>query len=435
MSDLIKGDARSAHRHAPGARANIVAAGVTALFALVAGCGPAYMMATPGIEAAPRPASTGGLIVASATNTTVRPAEVEPTEARIAGLRVPTGFAISVFARDLEQPRVIVAAPNGGVYVTEREPGRVTFLRDSNGDGRADIRRVVATGLRDELRGVHGLAIHQNRLYMVTETELYSAPIQADGSLGERRRITGDIPAGGQHPNRTIAFSPDGQLYLSIGSTCNACREPKEEHATMLRVNTENGEKQIVARGLRNTIGFAWHPASGQLWGLDHNSDGRGDNWPPEELNRILPERHYGWPWCGGDRQVDWQVPEDPDQPRQQFCQGTEAPALTYTAHAAPMQLVFYTGNAFPADYRNDAFVTMRGSWNRNPPAGYEVVRIRFDAQGNPLRIEPFANGWLVDAGRGQMGRLMGLTQAADGSLLVGDDHNGIIYRIAWRGN
>jgi glucose/arabinose dehydrogenase len=392
---------------------------------------------TPGGVAMPTiPAGEDGLIAVRADNPTVRPEERQPTPARIAQLRAPAGFRVGVFAEGLEQPRVLRVAPNGDVYVAEREAGRVTLLRDTDGDGIADVRRVVASGLGEGLSGVHGLALRDGRLYMVTVRELFSAPIRSDGTLGEPERHIDDLPDGGQHPNRTIEFGPDGALYLSVGSTCNACPEPNPEHATLLRVDTNGWEREIVARGLRNTLAFGWHPTSGILYGLDHNSDGRGNDWPPEELNRIVADRHYGWPYCGGDRRVDWQVPsfaEDAED-RRTFCAGTEPPVLTYVAHAAPMQMAFGRGTAFPAEYRGDAFATMRGSWNRDPPVGYEVVRIRFDAEGRPTAMEPFVGGWLIEEGRAHFGRLMGLDVAADGSLLVGDDHHGVIYRIGYDG-
>jgi glucose/arabinose dehydrogenase len=406
------------------------AAAITAAtLIMVAGCASA---ASDGGFATPRTTSApGGFIAVTAENPTVRPERRDVTAERIAQLRLPPGFRIGIFAEDLAEPRVIRSAPNGDVYVAEREEGRVRLLRDTNGDGIADVSRIVSTGLREDLRGVHGLALSDGRLYMVTETELLSAPIRANGDLGETTVHIDDIPAGGQHPNRTIEFGPDGALYLSIGSTCNACVEPMDEHATMLRVNTRTWEREIFAEGLRNTIGFGWHPVSGRLYGLDHNSDGRGNDWPPEELNHIQEGRHYGWPFCGGDRRVDWQLPADPDgENRETFCARTEPPVLVYQGHAAPMQMVYYTGNQFPAEYRNDAFATMRGSWNRNPPVGYEIVRIRFDESGTPAAIESFVGGWLIDGGRAHFGRLMGLTQAADGSLLVSDDTNGVIYRI-----
>jgi glucose/arabinose dehydrogenase len=374
-----------------------------------------------------------GLVAVDAPNATVRPERRDVTPERLQQLHLPPGFRITIFAEGLEQPRVIRAAPGGAVFVAERKAGRVRLLRDTDGDGRADVSRVVGTGLGSGLQGVHGLAVRDGRLYIATETRVLSAPIEAEGGLGVVRVHVDDVPAGGQHPNRTLEFGPDGALYLSVGSTCNACREPIDEHATLLRVDPHTWQREVFARGLRNTIAFGWHPVSGRLYGLDHNSDGRGHDWPPEELNHIRAGRHYGWPHCGGDREIDWQVPADPeDASREEFCRNTEAPVLTYQGHAAPMQLVYYTGTQFPAEYRHDAFATMRGSWNRNPPVGYEVVRIRFDAAGTPVGIEPFARGWLIEEGRAHFGRLMGLAQAADGSLLVGDDTNGVIYRIAY---
>jgi glucose/arabinose dehydrogenase len=379
------------------------------------------------------PKDAEGFIAVDAVSATVRPAKREFSEERMRQLRVPQGFTVGVFAQDLENPRSIEVAPNGDVYVAEREAGRVRLLRDTNGDGRADVSRVVADGLGEDMEGVHGLAIRDDRLYMVTVNELYSAPIQQDGGLGERTEHIGDIPDGGQHPNRTMKWGPDGMLYLSVGSQTNAVPEPGKETATMMRVDPKEWTREVYAEGLRNTIGFGWHPVSGQLYGMDHNSDHRGNDWPPEEVNRIQQGRHYGWPFCGGNREVDWQVAQNPDsgEERRKFCDGTEPPVLTYTAHAAPMQMVFYTGTQFPAEYRNDAFVTMRGSWNRNPPVGYEVARVRFDEKGEPATVESFVSGWLIEGGRAHFGRLMGLAQAADGSLLVGDDSNGVIYRIA----
>jgi glucose/arabinose dehydrogenase len=405
------------------------------LAAALAGCSPATLdlAAGPGAIAPERGQVEEQLVSASAPNHTVRPARRDATPERIAGLRVPAGFRISVFAEGLEQPRVIRAAPGGLVYVAEREAGQVRLLRDTNGDGRADVSQVVSDGLREELRGVHGLAVHDGWLYMVTETELYRARIQQDGSLTGRQLLWDGIPAGGQHPNRTIEIGPDGMLYLSIGSTCNACVEPMEEHATLMRMNRDATNREIFAEGLRNTIGFGWHPVSGRLYGFDHNSDGRGNDWPPEELNHIQEGRHYGWPFCGGNREVDYQLPSGPDgMGREEFCAGTEPPVLTYQGHAAPMQMVYYGGTQFPAEFRGDAFVTMRGSWNRNPPVGYEVVRVRFDAAGVPQSIDPFVSGWLVEGGRAHFGRLMGITVAGDGALLLTDDTNGVVYRIAY---
>lgn len=202
-------------------------------------------------------------------------------------LRLPQGFEINVFARELESPRTIALAPDGHVYVAEWEAGRVRLLRDTTGEGRADVSRIVAQGLGEKMEGVHGLAIHEGRLYMVTVNELYSAPIQKDGGLGERKQLISDLPDGGQHPNRTIKWGPADMLYLSVGRQTNAVPEPGDETATMMRVDPRTWVAAIYATGLRNTIAFDWHPRTGQLFGLDHNTDHRGNDWPPEELNAI----------------------------------------------------------------------------------------------------------------------------------------------------
>jgi glucose/arabinose dehydrogenase len=412
--------------------------GCAALGAAVVGCSPALVPDSGG-RAGGLPASVppraDDVRAVGMVGHIVKPAEREFTEARMRGLRLQPGFRIDVFARDLENPRMLLVMPNGDVYVTEREAGRVTLLRDSDGDGRADVRRAVVSGLGEDLAGVHGLATDGRRLFMVTDTELHVAEIGADGSVGAPERVIADLPDAGQHPNRTLRYR-DGFLYISVGSTCNACPEPNAESATLLRVDPRTWERQVLAEGLRNTVGFDWHPATGALWGMDHNTDWRGDDFPHEELNRIEEGRHYGWPHCAMKRQVDPYFFGEPPAglTREEYCAGTEPSVLEYQAHAAPMGMAFYAGDMFPAEYRNDAFVAMRGSWNRNPPAGYSVVRIRFDDRGEAVAFEDFITGWLIEDGRAHFGRLSTVAVAADGALLVNDDHNGVIYRVTWDG-
>lgn len=343
---------------------------------------------------------------------------------------MPDGFEVSVVATNLGNPRKIVVAPNGTIYVTRREQKDVLALRDTTGDGRANQRRTVASNLDF----VNGITIHENRLYFVTDTQLYSADLRPDGTEGQPQLLIDDIPDAGQHPNRTLAFGPDGMLYLSVGSTCNACNEPNEEHATLLRVQPDGSNRSIYARGLRNTIGFAWHPVTGELWGMDHGSDWRGDDQPPEELNQIQQGKHYGWPFCWGDRQPDVYLPADPENAsKEEFCATTESPTLTYQAHSAPLAFLFYNGSQFPAEYQGDAIITMRGSWNRKAPVGYKLVRVRFQ-NGRPVQFEDFITGFLSEDRQAQFGRPVGLTTAPDGSVLFTDDTNGVLYRISYRG-
>ena len=365
----------------------------------------------------------------------VRPERVDATEARRDDLELPDGFELDVFAEGLDNPRMMVALDDGTVYASQPEPSNLLRLRDTDGDGKADENEVVASDLGKEL---HGLAVRDGKLYIATIHDVYAAEIKDDGSLGEPQRLIGDLPDGGQHPDRTIGFGPDGKLYISVGSTCNSCDEPDPEHATMLRAEADGSNRTVFAEGLRNTIGFDWHPETGALWGSDHGSDWRGDNAPPDELNRIEEGKHYGWPYCFGDRQPDpHEEPPEGAESSQAFCtEQTEPMALGYTPHSAPMAFVFYEGNMFPEAYRNDAFVAFRGSWNRKPPTGYKVVRVTFE-NGEPTGTEGFLTGFLIDAETDQpkhFGRLAGLAVLPDGSLLVSDDTNGVIYRVSYGG-
>lgn len=358
---------------------------------------------------------------------TFKPDKVPVTDERVAGLKVPQGFEVKAFAKDLQNIRIIVVAPSGDIYVSRRDQGDVLLLKDANEDGVLDeAPRTVA-----HRPSVHGLAIGDGHLYMATATEVFRAPLNPDGSLGAIERIINDLPDGGQHPNRTLAFGPDGMLYISVGSSCNACNESNPEHATLLRASPDGKSRTIFASGLRNTLGFAWDPKTGELWGMDHGIDFLGDDVQPEELNHIVKGKQYGWPHIWGKDGQNPQSTPPGEITKAQWTQMSEPMVLGYTAHAAPMQLVFYTGNQYPAAFRGDAFVTMRGSWNRKPASGYEVVRIRF-RNGQPTAFEPFLSGFLTDEGRTHFARPVGLAVTRGGALLVGDDANGVIYRVSY---
>lgn len=248
--------------------------------------------------------------------------------------------------------------------------------------------------------------------------------------------IINDLPDGGQHPNRTLAIGPDDMRYISAGSTCNACLETNPENAALLRASKDGRSRTIFASGLRNTIGFDWHPETGVLWGMDHGIDWLGDEEQIEELNRIEQGKQYGWPFIYGMSEFNPQDNPPGDMSLEQWARLSTEPALGYTPHSAPMQMVFYDGEMFPEEYSGDAFVAMRGSWNRRPPSGYEVVRIRFE-DGAPQSIEHFLEGFLIeqeDGSYGYLGRLAGIAVGADGALFVADDSNGIIYRVSHSG-
>lgn len=365
----------------------------------------------------------------SVRHTVFQPRAAEATPQRLAQVRLPSGFAIAPFASGLKNPRILAVDPDGHVYVSRREQGDVLLLRDADGDGRADGAPVPVL----HRPGAHGLAVHDGQLYIATVKEVLRAPILPDGRLGEVELLVDDLPDGGQHPNRTLAFGPDGKLYVSVGSTCNACNETNPEHATILRMEPDGSSRTIFASGLRNTIGFGWHPDSGELWGMDHNIDSLGDDQHAEELNRIEAGKKYGWPHVFAKGDLHPQTTPPGGISHEQWRRTSEPMVIGYTAHAAPMQMAFHPGTGLPEDYRGDAFVAMRGSWNRKPASGYEVARIRFDGD-RPVEIEPFATGFLVDGGQAHVARPVGLAVMPDGAMLVSDDSNGAIYRIAYQG-
>ena len=356
----------------------------------------------------------------------VRPVRRDATEERIRRLELPSGFTIGVFARDLGKPRMMVVGDDGTVYVSRPDANDVVALRTRDGRAEGEPRAVLSN-----LDKAHGLALAGGRLYVAGVKKVVAADLRSNGVVGEWRTVVDDLPDGGQHGKRTIGIGPDGMLYISIGSSCNTCDETNPEHATILKAPLAGGRRSVFARGLRNTIGFAWHPDSKELWGMDHGSDWRGDDQPPEELNRLVEGADYGWPLCFGDRQPDPFFDIERVKDKATHCARTQPPALGYQAHSAPIAMVFYTGAQFPADYRHDAFVAMHGSWNRQPATGYKVVRIRF-GNGQPTAFEDFLRGFLIEDGHAHFGRPAGLAVAKDGALLVSDDANGVIYRVAY---
>ncbi|RWO20142.1 MAG: sorbosone dehydrogenase family protein [Mesorhizobium sp.] len=351
-----------------------------------------------------------------------RPAHQPFSEDIVRRLKVPEGFEVSVFARDLGNARMMAVAEDGTVYVTRPNEKDVIALSE----GASEPRVLVAN-----LDGIHGIAIREGRIFLATIHDVIAADLKEDGTIGELATIIDDLPDGGQHGRRTLGFAPDGGLHINVGSSCDACFESTEEKAANLRLDIKDKTRTVFAHGLRNMLGFDWHPETDVMWGVDHGVDHLGDDLPGEELNKIEQGAHYGWPLCYGDRQPDWVSFTMPEStPKDEFCRTkTVGPALTFEAHASVINIRFYDADQFPADYRDDAFVTLRGSANRADPAGYKVVRVTFE-NGEPNGKEDFLTGFLSEDGKSEFGRLAGLAIAQDGSLLVSEDTNGVIYKI-----
>ncbi|WP_432349867.1 YbhB/YbcL family Raf kinase inhibitor-like protein (plasmid) [Shinella yambaruensis] len=346
-------------------------------------------------------------------------------------IRAPDGFKVEVFARDLVNPRMLAVSDTGVLYATRRSVGDVIMLKDADGDGKADGAVTVASR-----PGMHGIAFDGGKVFLVTIHDVYTADVKEDGTFGPLTRIINDLPDAGQHANRTLAVGPDGMLYISSGSTCNECQEDNPENAALLRASKDGKSRTIFASGLRNTIGFDWETTTGALYGVDHGIDWLGDEVQIEELNRLEQGKKYGWPYVYGMSGLNPHIDPPEGISLEDWARQSTEPVLGYTPHSAPMQMAFYDGSAFPQDYRGDAFVAMRGSWNRRPPSGYEVVRINFES-GKPVAFERFLEGFLQQQENGKygyLGRLTGVAVGNDGALFVADDSNGVVYRVTHEG-
>ena len=336
-------------------------------------------------------------------------------------VHVPQGFAVSVFAEGLSGVRMLELGPDDRLYAVRSSAGEVVRF-ELNADGTASGGpAVVASGLRQPF----GLAFRDGDLY-VGETHQVIR-LTGPGFTQETIIVPG-LPTGG-HWTREIEFGPDGHLYVSVGSSCNLCVEGDERRAAVVRYAADGSGENIVGVGLRNAVGLAFHPETGELWASQNERDRLGDDVPAEELNILVPGgpvEDFGWPYCYENRTPN---PEYADARR---CVATVAPALEMQAHSAPLGMVFYDRDQFPVEYRGDLFLAFHGSWNRSEPTGYKVVRIRVE-DGQPVSYEDFATGWLTGAGS-VLGRPVAVEVGPDGSLYVSDDGEGRIWRVRWVG-
>lgn len=365
----------------------------------------------------------------TATVNTSYPQHEDFKESYLSRIVVPAGFKVDVVASGLGKPRMMAVTDNGSLYITRRDQGDVLLLSDKDGDGHFEDLKTVMT----HFPGVHGITIREGLLYLCSNHELKRAKIKSDGMLEDTMTLIKDLPEGGQHGNRTIAFGPDGMLYITVGSTCNDCNETNAENATILQAKPDGSARRIYARGLRNTIGIDWHPQTKELWGMDNGTDWRGDAIPPEELNKIVEGGNYGWPLVYGKQQVDPTREEPAGTTKEAFAKNTQPAVLTFPAHSAPINFIFLQkASQFPKEYREDALVSWHGSWNRKNPEGYKIQRIHFE-NGQPVSVSDFFSGFLDKEGKTRFGRPAGLIVSNKGVLYISDDENGIIYSVSYK--
>ncbi len=333
-------------------------------------------------------------------------------------IRLPPGFQLTTFAAGLGAPRFLAVSPSGDLFVSVPSRGEVLVLPDRDRDGKADRVVVYARGLRRP----HGLAFFRDWLYVAeTDAVVRYAYRPGDLAAGRSQIVVPVLPGGGGHWTRTIVFGPDGKMYVSVGSSCNACVERDPRRAAILQFNPDGSDGRVFARGIRNAVGLAFQPGTGALWATDNGRDWLGGNRPPDTILMVKDKENYGWPYCLGPAIAD------PDLRRPALCTRVAAPVVEIQAHSAPLGLTFYMGGLFPAEYRGNLFVALHGSWNRSVPTGYKIIRfpMRGETPGSP---RDFATGWLQDDRA--WGRPVDVITGSDGALYVSDDRAGAVYRI-----
>lgn len=331
------------------------------------------------------------------------------------------GIRISVFASGLGGPRFMAVDARGNLFVTVPSQGSVVVLPDSDKDGVADRVITFAKGLNKP----HGITFSGDDV-IVAETGalVLLSDKNKDLEADEKKFVTKDVPPGGGHWTRTVVKGPDGALYVSAGSSCNACMEKDKRRAAVMRF--EGDEGKLYATGLRNTVGMAFHPDTKELWGVDNGRDLLGDDIPPEELNRITKGGDYGWPRCYGKR-----IP-DPEYGSHERCANTVLPVVEMQAHSAPLGITFGKGLKAPDKYKEMLFIGFHGSWNRTVPTGYKLVAIPFK-DGKPAGGSiDIITGWHTDGET--WGRPVAPVVGGDGALYLSDDRAGAVYRITFEG-
>jgi glucose/arabinose dehydrogenase len=338
-------------------------------------------------------------------------------------LKVPPGFKVEVWVDGVPASRQLALGDKGTVFVGNWQGRNVYAIVDRGG------KREVITLLKG-LDAPNGVAFHKGTLYVAERHRItrYDGVEDRLDNPPEAKVVVDGLDPDKQpaHFWKFLAMGPDGKLYFNVGAPGNIVM-PKYTQATIARVDPQSGTLETVAMGVRNSVGFDWHPKTKQLWFTEHGRDWLAEDLPSDELNVVKSKgEHFGYPYCHADML-------DPEFGKNRSCSEFTAPVLKLGAHISPIGMRFYTGKMFPAQYRNNIFIAMRGGWNSTIKQGFNVTRVSFDSKGRP-KAEPFLTGFLVDekADPPMWGRPVDVLVIRDGSMLVSDHHNGIIYRVSY---
>lgn len=342
-------------------------------------------------------------------------------------IQLPDGFKISVFADSVENARSMTLSPNGTLFVGTRGKGSVYAVRDEDGDMLADSVYVLASGLKMP----NGVAFKDGDLYVAEVSRILKFK-DIESRLGnppEPEVIYDEYPTETHHGWKYIAFGPDDKLYVPVGAPCNICNPEDDIFCTITRINTDGSGLEIVQEGIRNTVGFTWHPEDQKLWFTDNGRDWLGDSLPACELNRAITDSmHFGYPFC-----------HQGDLPDEEFggmasCEDFTPPVQNLGPHTAPLGLEFYTAEQFPTSYNGQILLAEHGSWNRSKKIGYQISLVTLDEAQQSTGYSAFAKGWLDEATDEVWGRPVDIEFLPDGSMLVSDDFADVIYRIYYAG-
>lgn len=342
-------------------------------------------------------------------------------------LKLPEGFVISIFADSVVNARSLSYSPSGTLFVSTRSEGNVYALKDTDGDYIADKRYTILKGGNMP----NGVAFKDGDLYIAEVNRILKiSDIESKLDNPDTTEIVYDkYPTDKHHGWKNIAFGPDGKLYVPVGAPCNICESKEKVYASMTRMNLDGSDMEVVHSGIRNSVGFDWHPVTKKLYFTDNGRDMMGDDVPECELNYASSENmHFGFPYCHqGDT-------PDPEFGKTRKCDEFSPPAAKLGPHTAPLGMTFYTGNQFPEMYHNQIFIARHGSWNRSKKSGYDIVLATLNADGTVLDTKPFITGWLDEGTDDVWGRPVDMEILPDGSMLISDDYADVVYRVYYKG-